>query len=97
MNKAPSIKAVHLRIEGRVQGVWFRYWVCEQALSRGLDGWVRNLSDGAVEALFSGSADAVDEISDVCWKGPPLARVDNIILSSAEPVDYRGFKKLPTL
>ncbi len=91
------MKAVHVRIEGRVQGVWFRYWVCEQAGTRGLGGWVRNLSDGALEALFSGPAAAVDEVVDACWKGPPLARVDNLTVSAAKPAEDSGFRKLPTL
>jgi len=54
-----AIQTIHLRIEGRVQGVGFRYWVRNEADRLGLDGWVRNRRDGAVEAVFSGLPDAV--------------------------------------
>ncbi|RPG00569.1 MAG: hypothetical protein CBC23_005560 [Rhodospirillaceae bacterium TMED63] len=48
------MKSVHVSIEGRVQGVWFRAWTTEQAKKRGLDGWVRNRTDGTLKAVFSG-------------------------------------------
>jgi len=62
-------------IKGRVQGVGFRYWVEQEARARGLEGWVRNLRDGSVEALFAGPADVVSEMIAVCRRGPPSARV----------------------
>lgn len=68
-------RAVHVLVSGRVQGVWFRGWTVEQARARSLDGWVRNLPDGTVEALFAGDALDVDAMLDACWKGPPAAVV----------------------
>ncbi len=49
----------HLRIQGRVQGVFFRRWVVEEATRRGIRGWVRNRADGSVEAVLSGEITAV--------------------------------------
>ena len=65
-------------IRGRVQGVGFRYWVEQQAMARDLDGWVRNRSDGSVEALFAGPADVVSEMIASSRRGPPSARVEAV-------------------
>ena len=85
------IIAVHCIISGRVQGVWFRGWTRQEAAALGLDGWVRNLADGSVEALFSGPEETVREMIERCRQGPPLARVDGIVESPAEPVPGSGF------
>lgn len=67
---------VHVRIEGRVQGVGFRYATAQRASELGINGWVRNLSDGSVEAVFQGSGDAIEQmISWIDAGGPPLGRV----------------------
>ena len=68
----------HVVIRGRVQGVGFRAWTEYTALERGLQGWVRNRRDGAVEALLVGDAEAVAAMIAVCNDGPPGARVDVI-------------------
>jgi len=65
-------------IEGRVQGVGFRYSVSRQAASLGLSGWVRNLYDGRVEAEFEGSHEALDAILAWCWKGTTFADVSTV-------------------
>jgi acylphosphatase len=65
-------------ISGRVQGVWFRASTRDEARRRGLDGWVRNLPDGRVEALFEGDAPALEGMLDWCRVGPPGARVDAV-------------------
>ncbi|MBM3509794.1 MAG: acylphosphatase [Alphaproteobacteria bacterium] len=70
--------AVRVRITGKVQGVWFRAWTREQAQALGLDGWVRNLSDGSVEALFAGPPAAVERALAACHRGPPAARVAQV-------------------
>lgn len=75
--------AVRLVISGRVQGVWFRNWMVDEARARGLDGWVRNRRDGSVEALVSGPAGAVRESIEACHEGPPMARVDMVEQHSA--------------
>ena len=72
-------------IRGRVQGVGFRYWVEQEAMTRGLEGWVRNRSDGAVEALFAGPADVVVEMIGICRRGPPSARVEAVQEEPASP------------
>ena len=69
------MKAVHVFISGRVQGVGFRQFVHAEALARGLVGWARNLSDGRVEAVFAGEDAAVDDIVETCRRGPPGAQV----------------------
>jgi acylphosphatase len=86
-----------VRIAGRVQGVWFRGWTVQEAAQRRLSGWVRNRSDGTVEALFAGSDAAVDEMVRLCWQGPPSARVTDVTVRPAEPPDRAGFFALATL
>jgi acylphosphatase len=68
----------HVMIRGRVQRIGYRAWTEYTALEQGLEGWVRNRSDGAVEAVFAGPAEAVDEMIDACRHGPPGAHVDTI-------------------
>jgi acylphosphatase len=74
MNVAHVIR--QLVIRGRVQGVGYRAWAQHMALQRGLEGWVRNRHDGAVEAVFVGPAIVVDAMIEACRRGPPGARVD---------------------
>lgn len=69
---------VRVVVRGRVQGVWFRGWIVEQARSLSLRGWVRNRKDGAVEALFGGPEDAVREMVRRCHHGPPAAAVSEV-------------------
>lgn len=78
------MKTLQLRIEGRVQGVWFRESMRREAERLGVTGWVRNLPDGAVAAVVQGTAEAVDALVDWSRSGPPMARVDRIVLSAAE-------------
>jgi acylphosphatase len=74
-----SARAIrHVIIRGRVQGVGYRAWVEHAALRQGLEGWVRNRRDGAVEAVFAGTAEAVDAMVEACHRGPPAARVSAI-------------------
>ena len=82
----PSIRAVHVRIIGRVQGVGYRAWTVEEARRRDLSGWVRNLADGDVEAVFSGPAATVDEMVAACKRGPDSARVDRVMIDTVAPV-----------
>jgi acylphosphatase len=89
--------SVKVRIRGRVQGVYFRGWTVEEARVRGLRGWVRNRSDGSVEALFVGTAAAVEAMVEACRVGPPSAQVIGIERKEAEDDDgLIGFRQLPT-
>lgn len=71
-----AVRTVHILIEGRVQGVGFRYWVQQQAAEIGLRGWVRNRRTGAVEAMLAGGAAEVERMLAACRSGPTGARVD---------------------
>jgi acylphosphatase len=72
------MKRVHVYISGRVQGVCFRAYTLETALSLNLTGWVRNLSDGRVEAVFEGKDESVAAIVKWCGNGPPSAVVHDV-------------------
>ena len=80
-----TILRAHLSIHGRVQGVNFRYYTCQRALSLGLTGWVRNLWDGRVEAVFEGEEAFVREMVEWCQTGPPAARVDSVEVTWGSP------------
>jgi acylphosphatase len=91
-----SVKTVKVMVSGRVQGVWFRAWTCEQAESRGLNGWVRNRQDGGVEAVLSGPDKEVNAMLDSLWQGPPAAKVTSM---QSEDLDYppeSGFSQRTT-
>lgn len=77
-----------------MQGVGYRYWTVGEASARGLDGWVRNLPDGTVEALISGPSDAVDTMIAACRKGPAFASVTAIREFPAEAPDTSGFRQV---
>lgn len=91
-----EVQVVRVVIAGNVQNVWFRGWTEQQAIRLGLDGWVRNLRDGTVEALFSGSAEAVASMLDACNEGPPVANVSSVERFTAQPQVANGFSVLPT-
>lgn len=90
-------KSVLVRIEGRVQGVWYRDWTVGEASQRGLSGWVRNRRDGSVEALFSGDEGKVDEMLKACLQGPPAANVTAVLPEFCEAPADAGFLKRSTL
>jgi acylphosphatase len=71
---------VRLKIEGRVQGVFFRASTMEEAIRLGLKGWVRNCPDGSVEAVAEGARRKIDDLINWCRHGPPGARVHNVAL-----------------
>ena len=89
-------RAVHLAIGGRVQGVGYRAWVKNEALRRGLTGWVRNRGDGSVEAVFSGEAAAVEAMIAACHQGPLGARVTGVATSDYVGPALTRFTVLPT-
>ena len=70
-----------VRVTGRVQGVFFRQSTVEMARPLGVSGWVRNLPDGSVEALFEGERALVERAVAWCRQGPPRARVDDLTVT----------------
>ncbi|MBT4934641.1 MAG: acylphosphatase [Rhodospirillaceae bacterium] len=87
--------SLHVRIEGRVQGVWFRAWTAREATALGLSGWVRNCPDGSLEAVFSGDNKNVMLMLEKCRSGPPLAEVSNLVDQPCA-LPGPGFHQLPT-
>ncbi|MGH2656794.1 MAG: acylphosphatase [Actinomycetota bacterium] len=81
----------HVFVSGNVQGVFFRYEARERARSRGLSGWVRNLPDGRVEAVFEGPEDAVDAMVEWCREGPRGAEVTDVEAVAEDPEGLEGF------
>jgi len=80
-------------IVGHVQRVGFRDWMVAEATALGVAGWVRNLPDGAVEALVDGATPAVEELLRRCRRGPPRARVDSITEELASPPEGPAFRR----
>jgi acylphosphatase len=78
---------VHVWVSGRVQGVYFRYATRDEATRLGIRGWVRNLPDGRVEAVFEGGKEAVEGMIAFCRKGPEYARVSQVEVRTE---DYTG-------
>lgn len=86
-----SVRA-HVFVEGRVQGVFFRWETRDNAKSRGISGWVRNLADGRVEAVFEGSRDNVEAMIGWAKQGPQMAKVSEIDVSWESPEGLNGFE-----
>ena len=85
-------KRIHVIVQGRVQGVFFRAYTKEEADRLGLVGWVRNRHDGAVEALIEGEAAAVDRMLDWLHQGSPMANVVRVQVTEEEAVgEHRDF------
>ncbi len=91
------MKAVRLRITGRVQGIGYRAWMLGRAARLGLRGWVRNRRDGSVEALVAGVDEAVGAMIEACRQGPFGARVAAVEVSDAEDDGSAGFDARPTV
>lgn len=82
----------HVFVEGKVQGVYFRDTTRKQAEEHAVEGWVRNLSDGRVEAVLQGDRDDVEAMIDFCHEGPPRARVEDVDVEWVdEDEDLAGF------
>jgi acylphosphatase len=84
--------ARHVRITGRVQGVFFRAWTRDEAKRGAVAGWVRNCPDGSVEAHLEGDLAAVRWLIDKMAYGPEGARVDNVEVRDAEAEGLSGFE-----
>lgn len=81
----------HVTVSGDVQGVFFRETARRKATEAGVSGWITNRSDGRVEAVFEGPAEAVDELVEFCREGPTAATVENIDVETEEPEGLTGF------
>ncbi len=92
-----SVTALHVIVEGRVQGVGFRAHVEREAKQRGLRGWVRNRSDGSVEAVFCGEEEDVQSMIVACHRGPRLSLVRDVKSEPHPPGDWRSFEVWPTV
>ncbi len=87
------MKAVQVRVRGRVQGVWFRASTRAEAERLGVRGWVRNLGDGSVEARLQGDARSVDEMVAWCRVGPSGASVSDVEVADVPADDaLTGFQ-----
>jgi acylphosphatase len=90
-------KAARLVIEGKVQGVGYRWWAVGEAMRQNVHGWVRNRADGTVEALVIGPESAIGRFERACWRGPAGARVTAVTRSDAEDDASQGFSQKPTV
>ena len=84
----------HVRLSGRVQGVFFRGWTAEQARELGVVGWIRNCPDGSVEARLSGDEQAVTELVERMRRGPSGAQVTRLDANEIAPEPSEGFDVL---
>jgi acylphosphatase len=89
--------ATLIRVEGRVQGVGFRWWLQGRARELGLRGWVRNRRDGGVEVLAIGAAAAIAQLVESCHRGPSAAEVRSVATEAASDDGSQGFEQKATL
>lgn len=82
-------RQIRILVSGRVQGVYFRAFAQKQAVKLGIDGFARNLPDGRVEVIASGSDEAVEQLIAWCRRGPITARVDRV---ATEAVTLPGLR-----
>ncbi|HEX2828298.1 MAG TPA: acylphosphatase [Burkholderiales bacterium] len=88
--------ARHLVVRGRVQGVGFRFHMRAEAVRLGVSGWVRNRSDGTVEALVQGDQGSVDRLIAWTRRGPSSAQVTDLEIEERAPAEFDGFASRPT-
>jgi acylphosphatase len=92
-----EITTMNIRIEGQVHGCGFRDFAMREANGRKLRGWVRNRSDGSVEAVAHGPSRQVEEFIGLCIKGPLGAQVTAVNLQPTDPPESIGFVRRPSL
>ncbi|WP_293033471.1 acylphosphatase [Natronococcus sp.] len=82
----------HVLVSGNVQGVYYRATTRDTAREEGVDGWVKNLEDGRVEAAFEGPESAVESMLEFCHEGSPAADVDDVEVEYEQPQGEDGFE-----
>jgi acylphosphatase len=97
MSENDDFTALRLRVEGFVQAVGYRHFAIGEATRLGLDGWIRNRTDGTVEILVSGPTKAVETFVAAAMRGPTGSRVKNVELHNAEPPAEKGFRRRPSV
>ena len=102
MNNKNPIKVVHIFINGRVQGVSYRWWFQNEGEKRKLKGWVRNRTSNRVEAEITGEKNNIDEMIEKCKIGPPLADVEEVVINFIDDLtlvnmNINGIKILETI
>ncbi|MCF8463681.1 MAG: acylphosphatase [Flavobacteriales bacterium] len=85
----PSVK---IQVSGKVQGVWFRKYTCDEAIEIGLLGTVQNLQNGDVLIYVSGTKQQISALVKWCWQGSPLSNVSDVKLSTTESVEFPDFR-----
>jgi len=93
----PVLSSVRVLISGLVQGVSYRAWCADEAVSLGLTGWVRNRSDGSVEAQFCGPQAAISTMLQAAEDGPIHARVEGVTILGDGDMETEGFEIRPTV
>ena len=88
--------AARLIVEGRVQGVGYRWWAVEKARRLGLDGWVRNRTDGSVEILAIGESSVIERLAEVCREGPLGSSVRQLRIKASDDDGSTGFEQRAT-
>jgi len=91
MTDSDRVRA-HVFVSGRVQGVYYRASTRDAAREHGVDGWVRNLDDGRVEAVFEGESDAVEAMCEWCETGSRAANVEAVDVTMESPDGLDGFE-----
>jgi acylphosphatase len=92
-----ALTTLKLKIEGFVQAVGYRNFAMEEARKLGLDGWIRNRSNGDVEVLISGDEEKVNLFITTCAKGPAGSQVKGVGMEKADPPAEKGFHRRPSL
>jgi len=82
----------HVYVSGTVQGVYFRATTRDEARDRNVDGWVQNLDDGRVEAVFEGPEETVEEMVEFCHEGSSAAEVEDVEVEYDDPKGKDGFR-----
>ena len=97
MNGDIELTTLRLTIEGSVQAVGYRNFTIGEARLLGLDGWVRNRSNGNVEVLIHGENGAVEKFIEACARGPAGSQIKGISMEKAEPPEEKGFGRRPSI